>query len=668
MNAKYGEGNEFFVCHSMSHENSNKYLLRVCGKSNVMGDTDKLEKKELDFITLQEMRGWHFVIPYEQRGYRWRVQNVLELFLDYMEFVLPGRMSKIYCMQPLALEEIPGQQNCYRVWDGQQRLTTIYLLYKAFGMTPPFSLSLQRDEGYTLKRENFLSNPIAVYEATDDMDTFYMKRAFKTFIACSDGMLSDDLIMHRLERETFNVIREKIEKDKTLIQKIRHLLQGTTKDKHIDFIYYNVPSDKAIEIFHNLNSGKIELTNSELIKALILSDSSKLPNKELTAIQFAEMERSLMDDRFWFMMQPYEVKRRFGRIDEVEDLSGYIDVRSKLRRIDMLFNITAGVSFPDYKSDPIASFRYFFQNKDRIVELWETTRTNLRIMMDMYNDVHYYHYWGFITYCKRGNDKYKKLKDILNIAKTESKDTLCKRMREDIKSEIRFDVEKLRYKDREDVRRVLLLHNILTILDHYDKQSADAKLKLQEPFEVFPFDLLYRQVWHIEHMASQTDNEIKTPAEQNDWFNTNKKDYEKIFTLSSVKKKVMAWESISNDDCKEKKNKFDELYSLVIEEIDKELGDDKVIEKDGIGNLVLLDRHTNTGYHNALYPHKRRCIISATVGGKEMPLAFVPLCTRYAFTKFFNKDSVTKLTEWTQTDYEVYQTDIKNKLTNFNNK
>jgi len=626
-----------------------------------MKDSDK---KELDLIMLQAMHGWHFVIPYEQRGYRWRVQNVLELFLDYMEFVSPDRASKIYCMQPLALEEIPKQSNCYRVWDGQQRLTTIYLLYKALGITPPFLLSLQRDKGSTEKRKEFLENPDAAYDAKDDIDTFYMKRAYKTFLACRGGVSPNDLKMHRFERETFNIIQGK---DKSLIDKIRRLLLGKLENKNIEFIYYNVPSDKAVEIFHNLNSGKIALTNSELIKALILSDSSKLPNKALAAIQFAEMEQTLMDDRFWFMMQPYEVKRRFGRIDEVENLSEHIDIRSKLHRIDMLFNLTANVSFSDYKSDPIASFRFFFQNKDRIEELWETTRTNLRIMMDMYQDVHYYHYWGFITYCKRGvrGDKYNMLNDILKLAKTESKSNLKRSLKEMIKSEVSFDVEKLRFggKDRENIRKALLLHNILTILDHYDKQSKDAKLKLQEPFEIFPFDLLYRQTWHIEHMASQTDNDIKSPAEQRDWIFTNKNDYGNIFALDNITDAISEWDKIPDSARKEKKTKFDALYSLVIEEIDKALDEDKVQEKDGIGNLVLLDHHTNTSYHNALYPQKRRCIISATVGGKEMPLAFVPICTRYAFTKFFNKNATIKFAEWTQTDFVAYQEDIENKLT-----
>lgn len=629
-----------------------------------MTNSENIEQKELDLITLKDMKGWHFVIPFEQRGYRWRIQNVLELVLDFMEFVDPDNQSTVYCMQPLALEMIDKKNRRFQVWDGQQRLTTLYLLYMALGLTPPYSFSLARDTGSNQKREDFLNNPTYIYESEDDIDTFYMKRAYKTFLACCEfkDEIPEDLSLHHIEKETYKLI---LKKDKSLIGKVKQLLNNELEGKEIEFIKYLVPSDKAIEIFHNLNSGKIALTNSELIKSLILSDSSKIKNKELAAVQFGEMEQILMDDRFWFMMQPYEVVRRFGRIDEVEKLSDYVDIRSKLRRIDMLFNITAGISFTEYKNDPIASFRYFFQNKEDITRLWNETRENLKIMLDLFNNIHYYHYIGFLTYCSRRGDRYHMIKDILKKAKTKSKTVFLKELKDEISCQIEDDIINLRFenKQKEKIRRILLLHNILTILKQFEKQNMDKQLKLQEPFEVFPFDLLYRQNWHIEHMASQTDNDLKKEEEQKEWIETSRKDYPLIFEIKEINSLKLEW--YSETDRKKKKEKFDELYTRVVEEIDREMGNDKVKEKDGLGNLVLLDEHTNTSYHNSLYPQKRRCIISATIGGEEMKLAFVPICTRYAFTKFFNKKSDVKVTEWTQNDFDAYQGDIIKKVEEF---
>ena len=628
-----------------------------------MANTD--DYKEIDLISIRYMTGWHFVIPYEQRGYRWRVQNVLELFMDFMEFVDPEKSSSIYCMQPLALEKIENKNNQFRVWDGQQRLTTLYLLYKALGLNPPYTFSFDRDEGSLKKREVFLQNPNdTFFPEEDDIDTFYMKRAYKTFLACCEFKeeIPDGLSLHHIEKETFRLL---LKKDKSLLKRVKKLLIDELPNKKIEFIKYLVPTAKAIETFHNLNSGKIALTNSELIKSLILSESSKIKNKELAAVQFGEMEKILMDDRFWFMMQPYEVIRRFGRIDEVEKLSDYIDIRSKLRRIDMLFNITAGVSFAEYKNDPIASFRYFFQNKEDIIRLWNETRENLKIMFDLYNDIHYYHFLGFLTYCSRRGDKYRLITDVLKNAKTKPKTVFLKELKDEISGQIDDDITNLRFenKQKEKIRRILLLHNILTILKQFEKQSKDKQLKLQEPFEVFPFDLLYRQNWHIEHMASQTDNDLKKEEDKKKWIETSKKDYPSIFEKKEINSLKIEWES--ETETKRKKDKFDELYTHVIEEIDKAMGENKVKEKDGIGNLVLLDEHTNTSYHNALYPQKRRCIISATIGGEEMKLAFVPICTRYAFTKFFNKNSDTKVTEWTQQDFDTYQQDIIKKIEEF---
>ncbi|MBQ6565983.1 MAG: hypothetical protein IJL80_02910, partial [Treponema sp.] len=66
--------------------------------------------------------------------------------------------------------------------------------------------------------------------------------------------------------------------------------------------WYTVGEDKKHDVFRNINRGKIQLTNLELIKALLLNRQNGIPNQELVALQFGRLERQLEEDRFWFMM------------------------------------------------------------------------------------------------------------------------------------------------------------------------------------------------------------------------------------------------------------------------------------------------------------------------------------------------------------------------------
>lgn len=92
-------------------------------------------------------------------------------------------------------------------------------------------------------------------------------------------------------------------------------------------------------------------------------------------------------------------------------------------------------------------------------------------------------------------------------------------------------------------------------------------------------------------------------------------------------------------------------------------------DKDEIGNLTLLDRHTNRGYHNALFPRKRLWIIVASglsddknaYEGKITKL-YIPPCTRQVFTKAYNKNNDVSLNSWKQKDAELYVMDMEEKL------
>ena len=84
----------------------------------------------IELKTLGELSQYSFYIPAYQRGYRWTEQEVNDLLNDINEFI-PREISDTeektwYCLQPVVVKS--RSENEYEVIDGQQRLTTIYLI------------------------------------------------------------------------------------------------------------------------------------------------------------------------------------------------------------------------------------------------------------------------------------------------------------------------------------------------------------------------------------------------------------------------------------------------------------------------------------------------------------------------------------------------------------
>ena len=64
-----------------------------------------------------------FYVPSYQRGYRWDETQVRALLDDIYE-----NGDEPYCLQPLVVRK--NGQGRYEVIDGQQRLTTLYIIFR----------------------------------------------------------------------------------------------------------------------------------------------------------------------------------------------------------------------------------------------------------------------------------------------------------------------------------------------------------------------------------------------------------------------------------------------------------------------------------------------------------------------------------------------------------
>lgn len=101
-----------------------------------------LEQKEnsLELKTINELQKAHFFVDSYQRGYKWKEQQVTELLDDIDEFE-PKQESDFYCLQPVVVKrKTEGTQYYWELIDGQQRMTTIFIILTYLTNEQYFSL------------------------------------------------------------------------------------------------------------------------------------------------------------------------------------------------------------------------------------------------------------------------------------------------------------------------------------------------------------------------------------------------------------------------------------------------------------------------------------------------------------------------------------------------
>ena len=117
----------------------------------------------------------NFKVPSYQRGYRWRKKHVKQLLKDIYD-----NGDKAYCLQPIVV--CKKKSECLLI-DGQQRITTIYLIYKYLNKKiptmykgPKFTISYdtRQASGEFLEKIESIEDT----EKNEYIDFWFMKEAY----------------------------------------------------------------------------------------------------------------------------------------------------------------------------------------------------------------------------------------------------------------------------------------------------------------------------------------------------------------------------------------------------------------------------------------------------------------------------------------------------------
>lgn len=580
-----------------------------------------MAENKIELKSVSELLGMKFFIPSYQRGYRWTDLQIENLLNDILEFS-KGIDGDFYCLQPLvvkkrkkdllaeikqadSIEEVENLlKGSWTVIDGQQRLTTIYLILKA--LENEYCPSLEYE------RESYIEVCDSCDEIKKDNIEIYHLTSAKYFI---------DRYIHlekRTDEEKKWINPKNIEID---TEKFRNKILEQTK-----FIFYNVgdvSEEQEHDIFNNLNSGKIALTNAELIKALFLNKVGKedIVHREveqrLLADEFDQIERTLRQDDFWYF------------------LAGKGNKEKPSSCINLLFDLMLESSEQNgkYRADePLRTFFYFNdlingnKSEDSYKEskiIWEDVRKVFHIMEGWFNDSVMYNLIGYHRAANGG-------KTLCEIYKKFCEETSKKEFKKWLVDECKNHIDypdgfmQLRYDENKDkVFNLLLLFNIATL-----NERPQESVK-------FSFANFHNYNWDVEHISPQNP--------QND------------------------------DDLKKAVEKFkgNEYFKILIDALNKEEKETKIIEKErakyfaagddlmGVQNLTLLTEHDNRGIGNKFFFEKRQKLQEYYQQG-----SFIPACSMNVFMKFYS-DNPEQMAFWDKKDRELYKNKIEQTITKF---
>lgn len=562
----------------------------------------------------------NFIIEAYQRGYRWGKDEIEHLLNDIHE--IPD--GQRYCLQPVVVKNVNG---LYELIDGQQRLTTLYLIMKYLNAYIDLSYSI---EYTTRKSENGNKGSKELLEEINSIDIL------------SPSSNIDELFI----KKAFGIIKDWFNGEKAKMMGFATKLQ-----KHVTIIWYEVDDEEnSVNIFTRLNIGKISLTNAELVKALFLCRGRKdaqgryagnpygIEEKKQheIALGWDSMEKEMHDEKFWAFITNEKSSKYPIRMELLFDL------------IEMK---------PTNESNFYTFNRFYerFKESDNRYDTWELIERYVQQLREWYDDFDLYHQIGFLV--ATGTS----VKDLLDISmskedplkKSQFRAKILELIREkmvfttgdkDGKEEI--DYAELNYeKHPQYITEVLLLFNVETI-----RQKGDENQR-------FPFDRYKNGTWSLEHIHAQNSESLKTNQEWSEWISLHKKSLENLLSdfgenseiVDVIAKMDKVVEHINDKNYKGSiRDEFNAITSAVVNILSD---GDISSQMHTLSNMALLTVGENAALNNSTFDVKRTKIIEMDKKGE-----YIPICTRNVFMKYYSP-SDTKLHFWAESDRIEY---IKN--------
>ncbi|SMC95716.1 DUF262 domain-containing protein [Chryseobacterium sp. YR221] len=552
----------------------------------------------------------YFHIAAYQRGYKWGSDKngaVSILLEDLWVAFCKSRESKVpidYYLQYITLKK--NNQTVYlEVIDGQQRLTTLSILLSTFSFILNESNISNLKLDYAV-RSNFFQQYI------------YNKDQISKLFECSwdkqKGLLVDNQPFN--DQDTYYIFCA-LQKCHQFINEIR---QDDIKDfydfvlNQVQIIVNVVEHVNSEKIFSNLNSNKIPLTETELIKALFITKYARL-NESLQKKTFREIqEQRLILGKRWDEIENWvntkEIKSFFfGKF--INPMFGFLVLVAKTMNTNQHFQ----------ENTNHHELFNFFNQKD-IRTLQEELYNSFWGLKDWFKTPIIHNRLGYLFFHRGSNLS---IINFANYLKCLSKNEFHKHLLEKIIQVIPIEFDEINYEDsKDDIHKILLALSVFS--------SA----------EKFNFYSYINEKWTLEHIFPQSPEGKKNVLAETDKANILEmiKAEDKNYVSKVLKKP---------ERTKEEK----EVYT-------------DAIQRSGyihhLGNMCLLSNVDNILNGCGFYDEKRTKILNRIKSG-----GFIPSHTIEVFTKSMFETDPDDFTRWTKTNIDSHKIIIKNRIMDLNN-
>ena len=579
----------------------------------------------VEMRSIEELFDSKFYIPSYQRGYRWTTTQVKELLEDLYDFANKNQDNEdYYCLQPIMVKKHNDE---WELVDGQQRLTALWLISALYYCS-------NKEDVVELKRKKYSLR-------------YQEKDKFTELFTTIEGLLEN----HTLKTLTSELEQYKSQTidSRNLIESIEFISAFSRNNKtakgvigkifeaisNVQVIWYVLDDNEdAIQTFTNINANKIELTNAELIKAVLLNSvEDKKTGMHNMALQWEEIEKGLNDNSFWNYII-FENRKKYST------------------RIDYLFEIYCykhNLIVDDAEYDRYRIFRaindLLTATNKRAEEVWSEIQEIYDTLRDWYNDYFLYHTIGLLIIVDTDNKDEVIINQLYDRYSSSTKIEFKQHVLEQLKNHyvgllkrmpfkqfdkesMRADLEEIVVQESDKVRSTLLLYNIALLVN------------ANNTYERFPFELYKNGTWDIEHINPQTPKD-ESEEEKKNWLLS----YKKIIPDQSLLEEI--------DKCIASNYN---AFEVVSERIASTMN---IADNDAICNLVLLDASTNRGYKNACFSEKRKKIIEVE-RTKSNDEKYIPIGTKWVFLKGY--DNASQLVVWGVDDMRDYLDDISEKI------
>ena len=633
-----------------------------------------------------------YYIPEYQRGYRWEETQVLDLLQDLYAFFIGDTKGQFYCLQPIVVKRKQmNDELWYEVIDGQQRLTTIRIIMQIYDQLNS-NMFTTVSHKYTIM---YATRPdmVDIFESIKIVPPTASSPATIDEIPSNWSHMIDSVYIYHAAKTVFKWFMEDSSRVGVFSQYFYQTADSGTKS--VQVVWYETNEEKEPhDIFNRMNSLKVELSCSELIRSLFLSKTTKFDLGSLDGFSDS-LREEIQKERF--TNKQTSINEKWDELEQQmkdKDFQSFLTKRSDTGRnsIGLLFDLISGQYASDKaakceflqlrKDDELYTYLYFKKLIDKDNDAWYTWERVLSVFDKLqywYHDRDLYHRIGFLNaiaspgteddvICSLLNSKIKRsvLKEqhMVNLIKDAMTLPKDKGTNQPIVSleQLRYDVS-THYKY---IKKLLLLYNVETT-------------RLQKEGNFFSFDRFrynYKIVngkeeradktWTLEHIHAQ--NSDCLPENNKDswykWIVCNKEALKKMSLgspeLTQEQKNII--EALERDEpiCCSKTYGYDKIKAL-FDDVARfyDLLDakaDKAVAVHQLSNMTLLDLEQNAMVGKSPFEVKRQLICNEISSNK-----YYPICTQKVFLKMYDQEEL-QIHSWGQRDRILYYEDIKKKL------